>query len=29
LLNLVARWLPDAEQRRKVLSANPARLFGF
>jgi predicted TIM-barrel fold metal-dependent hydrolase len=25
----LARWLPDAESRRKVLWTNPQRLFGF
>jgi len=29
LLNLVARWLPDQQLRKKVLSENPARLYGF
>ncbi|MDB5732263.1 MAG: putative amidohydrolase 2 [Variovorax sp.] len=29
LLNLVARWMPDAAQRRRVLVDNPARLYGF
>lgn len=29
LLNLLARWLPDAAQRRQVLVDNPAALYGF
>lgn len=29
LLNLLARWMPDAAQRQKVLVDNPARLYGF
>ena len=29
LLNLLARWLPDAAQRRRVLVDNPAALYGF
>ncbi len=29
LLNLLADWIPDATARRKVLTDNPARLFGF
>jgi predicted TIM-barrel fold metal-dependent hydrolase len=29
LLNLFARWVPDAELRRKILVENPARLYGF
>lgn len=29
LLNLLARWLPDANDRHKVLVANPARLYGW
>lgn len=29
LLNLFARWVPDAEARRKILVENPARLYGF
>jgi predicted TIM-barrel fold metal-dependent hydrolase len=29
LLNLLAHWIPDAGARQKILSANPARLFGF
>lgn len=29
LLNLLARWLPDAADRRRVLVDNPARLYGF
>jgi len=29
LLNLFAGWVPDAETRRKILVANPARLYGF
>jgi predicted TIM-barrel fold metal-dependent hydrolase len=28
-LNLLADWIPDADNRQRVLSANPARLFGF
>jgi 2-pyrone-4,6-dicarboxylate lactonase len=29
LADLVAEWVPDEEQRRKVLVDNPARLYGF
>lgn len=29
LLNLLARWAPDAAVRGQILSENPARLFGF
>lgn len=29
LLNLLARWMPDAAQRRRVLVDNPAALYGF
>lgn len=29
LFNLLARWLPDAAARERVLVANPARLYGF
>lgn len=29
LLNLLARWLPDSEQRRKILVDNPELLYGF
>jgi predicted TIM-barrel fold metal-dependent hydrolase len=29
LLNLLARWLPDANDRQKVLVDNPARLYGW
>lgn len=29
LLNLFARWVPDAEIRRTILVENPARLYGF
>lgn len=29
LLNLVARWAPDAAVRRQILSDNPRTLFGF
>ena len=29
LLNLFARWVPDAEIRRKILVENPARLYKF
>lgn len=29
LLNLLARWLPDAPLRRRVLADNPAALYGF
>ena len=29
LLNLLARWLPNAAQRRQVLVDNPAALYGF
>jgi predicted TIM-barrel fold metal-dependent hydrolase len=29
LLNLLARWLPDAAARRKVLVDNPATLYGW
>lgn len=29
LLNLLARWLPDARQRQQVLVDNPARLYDF
>jgi len=29
LLNLLARWLPDEAQRRRVLVDNPAALYGF
>jgi predicted TIM-barrel fold metal-dependent hydrolase len=29
LLDLFHAWTPDAETRRRILSANPARLYGF
>jgi predicted TIM-barrel fold metal-dependent hydrolase len=29
LLNLLAHWIPEADARRRILSDNPARLFGF
>jgi len=29
MLNLLARWLPDAAIRKKILVDNPARLYGF
>jgi 2-pyrone-4,6-dicarboxylate lactonase len=29
LLNLFARWVPDAETRRRILVDNPAELYGF
>ena len=29
ILNLLARWVPDAAVRRAILVDNPARLFGF
>ena len=29
LFNLLGEWIPDEAVRRKVLAANPARLFGF
>lgn len=29
LADLLLEWVPDAEQRRKVLVTNPARLYGF
>jgi predicted TIM-barrel fold metal-dependent hydrolase len=29
LLNLLARWVPDAGLRRRLLVDNPARLYGF
>jgi predicted TIM-barrel fold metal-dependent hydrolase len=29
LLNLLARWLPDAAARRRVLVDNPAVLYDF
>jgi predicted TIM-barrel fold metal-dependent hydrolase len=29
LADLLARWVPDAETRRRVLVDNPARLYGF
>ena len=29
LLNLLARWMPDAAQRQRVLVDNPASLYGF
>lgn len=29
LLNLLARWLPDARERERVLVHNPAALYGF
>jgi 2-pyrone-4,6-dicarboxylate lactonase len=29
LFNLVAKWMPDAALRQKILVDNPARLFGF
>jgi predicted TIM-barrel fold metal-dependent hydrolase len=29
LLNLLSDWAPDAEARRRILAANPAKLFGF
>jgi predicted TIM-barrel fold metal-dependent hydrolase len=29
LLNLLADWVPEETARRRILSANPARLYGF
>ena len=29
LADLLAEWVPDEAQRRKVLVENPARLYGF
>jgi predicted TIM-barrel fold metal-dependent hydrolase len=29
LLNLLADWIPEADARQRILSDNPARLFGF
>jgi predicted TIM-barrel fold metal-dependent hydrolase len=29
MLNLLARWVPDAAIRKKILVDNPARLYGF
>jgi predicted TIM-barrel fold metal-dependent hydrolase len=29
LFNLLGRWAPDNETRRKILVSNPQRLFGF
>jgi predicted TIM-barrel fold metal-dependent hydrolase len=29
MLNLLARWVPDAATRKKILVDNPARLYGF
>jgi predicted TIM-barrel fold metal-dependent hydrolase len=29
LLDLLAQWIPDAAQRQRILSDNPARLYGF
>jgi predicted TIM-barrel fold metal-dependent hydrolase len=29
LLDLLAEWVPDEAQRRRVLVDNPARLYGF
>ncbi len=29
LADLLLEWVPDEEQRRKVLVDNPARLYGF
>jgi predicted TIM-barrel fold metal-dependent hydrolase len=29
LINLFAKWVPDAETRHKILVENPARLYGF
>jgi 2-pyrone-4,6-dicarboxylate lactonase len=29
LVNLLARWLPDEAQRRRVLVDNPAALYDF
>lgn len=29
LLNLLADWIPEADDRQRILSGNPARLFGF
>ena len=29
MLNLLARWVPDAAIRKKILVDNPARLFDF
>jgi predicted TIM-barrel fold metal-dependent hydrolase len=29
LLNQLAKWVPDAGVRRKILVDNPARLYGF
>jgi predicted TIM-barrel fold metal-dependent hydrolase len=29
LLDLLAHWVPDTEQRRRILVTNPAELYGF
>jgi len=29
LIELLESWVPDAANQRKILVANPARLFGF
>jgi len=29
LLNLLARWVPDVQQRNRILSCNPEQLYGF
>jgi hypothetical protein len=29
LADLIAEWIPDVDQRRRVLVDNPARLYGF
>jgi predicted TIM-barrel fold metal-dependent hydrolase len=29
LLNQLAKWVPDAAVRKKILVDNPARLYGF
>ncbi len=29
LYNLLGEWAPDASLRRRILTDNPARLFGF
>jgi predicted TIM-barrel fold metal-dependent hydrolase len=29
LLDLLADWVPDDEERRRILVDNPARLYGF
>jgi predicted TIM-barrel fold metal-dependent hydrolase len=29
VLNLLAKWIPDAEVSNRILVDNPARLYGF